>query len=190
MCSAQKGILMNIYDFKVSGRNGETVDLSQYRGQVLLVMNSATACGFTPQYDEIRDIFEKFQDKGFLVLDFPSNQFGNQAPGTNEEIAEFCSVKYGIQFPIMGKIDVNGEHADPLFTYLKKSKGFAGFDLEHPKYDKMNSMLAGIDPDYMNNSDIKWNFTKFLIDKNGEVVERFEPTADLKKIEQRIVELL
>ena len=115
---------MSIYDFKVSGRNNETIDLSQYRGQVLLIMNSATACGFTPQYDEIREIYEKFKDRGFLVLDFPSNQFGNQAPGSNEEIAEFCTVKYGIQFPIMGKIDVNGDHAEPLFTYLKSEKGF------------------------------------------------------------------
>lgn len=181
---------MNVFDYSVLRRDGEMVDLQQYEGQVLLIINSATECGFTPQYNEIRDIYNKYVDKGFTVLDFPCNQFGNQAPGTNEEISNFCTLKFGIKFPIFSKIDVNGENADPLFTYLISQKKFDGLDPKHPLYEVLDGILSKNDPDYKNNPSIKWNFTKFLIDRNGEVVARFEPTVDLIEVEAEIEKLL
>lgn len=181
---------MNVFDLKVLGNSGEEINLNQYKGQVLLIINSATECGFTPQYNELRDIYDKYQQRGFNVLDFPCNQFGGQAPGTNEEIASFCTSKFGIKFPIFSKINVNGENSDPLFKYLRKQKKFEGFNPEHPLYEILDGVLKKVDPDYINNSDIKWNFTKFLIDQKGDVVARFEPTADMKVIETEIEKLL
>jgi len=181
---------MIVYDFKVLGNDNEEVDLKKYEGQVLLIINSATECGFTPQYDELRDIHEKYKEKGFTVLDFPCNQFGGQAPGSNEEIANFCTLKFGVKFPIFSKIDVNGEDADPLFKYLKSQKKFGGFDFKHPIASKLDTKLKALDPDYADDPSIKWNFTKFLIDRKGEVVARFEPTHDLKLVAEEIEKLL
>ena len=181
---------MNVFDYKVLGNNEEEIDLNQYKGQVLLIINSATECGFTPQYNELRDIYDKYQQRGFNVLDFPCNQFGGQAPGTNEEIARFCTSKFAIKFPIFSKIDVNGDNSDPLFKYLREQKKFEGFNPEHPLSEILDGVLTKVDPDYLNNSDIKWNFTKFLIDQNGDVVARFEPTADMKVIDTEIEKLL
>jgi glutathione peroxidase len=135
-------------------------------------------------------MYEKYGNDGFVVLDFPCNQFGHQAPGSNEEIMSFCDSTYGITFPIFSKIDVNGSDASPLFTYLKEQKGFNGFDAENPLTAMMESFLSRTAPDYANSSDIKWNFTKFLIDREGNVVERFEPTADMAEVEGRVRDLL
>lgn len=181
---------MNIYDFTVQNADGAPVSLKEYAGRVILIINSATKCGFTPQYDVLQDLYEKYGKDGFVVLDFPCNQFGNQAPGTNEEIQSFCDSRYGITFPIFSKIEVNGENESPLFAYLKSQKGFAGFSPEHPLTPMLQSVLERTDPDYESSSDIKWNFTKFLIDRKGEVVERFEPTADLLEVEEQILMLL
>ena len=157
---------MSIYDFTVKGRAGEDVSLSTYKGKVLLVVNTATGCGFTPQYEGLQKLYDKHKDKGFEILDFPCNQFANQAPGTIEEIQSFCTLNYGTTFPRFAKIDVNGKNASDLFKFLKKEKkGALG-------------------------SSIKWNFTKFLIDREGNVVKRFAPTDTPESIEQDIVALL
>lgn len=181
---------MGIYDFKVKKADGEEMSLSEYENKVILIINSATECGFTPQYDALQDLYEKYGKDDFIILDFPCNQFGNQAPGTNEEIASFCDTKFGITFPIFSKIDVNGENTSPLFEYLKSQKRFKGFDQEHKLTPVLEEMLGKENPDYKNQPDIKWNFTKFLVDRNGNVVERFEPTADMYDVEEKIKELL
>lgn len=181
---------MGIYDFHVENAAGKEVSLSDYSGKVILIINSATECGFTPQYDDLQDLFEKYGDDGFVILNFPCNQFGHQAPDSNEEIISFCDSRYGITFPIFSKIDVNGNHAIPLYAFLKSQKGFAGFDPEHPLTPMLESILGRTAPDYAQTSDIKWNFTKFLIDRKGNVIERFEPTADMAEVEQKILNLL
>ena len=157
---------MNFYDYTVKDAEGNDVKMKDYEGKVLLIVNTATGCGFTPQYDGLQDLYEKYQDKGFEILDFPCNQFGNQAPGTEEEIESFCQSRYGITFKLFKKIDVNGANEEPLFGYLKSQKGG----------------VMG--------KNIKWNFTKFLVDRNGNVVDRFAPTTEPKKIEDKIAGLL
>ena len=180
----------SVLDFTVKDRKGNDVALSEYRGKVLLIVNTATKCGFTPQYEELEALYKAYKDKGLEILDFPCNQFGNQAPGTDEEIAQFCSLNYGTEFPQFKKIEVNGENEDPLFTFLKKEKGFEGFNLEHPIGKILDEMMTKADSDYASKPDIKWNFTKFLVDGEGKVVARYEPTHDIKLIEQDIVKLL
>ena len=179
---------MNVYDFTVKDRNGNDVSLMDYKGKVLLIVNTATGCGFTPQYDELQDLYENFSAKGFEILDFPCNQFGNQAPGNDEEIHTFCTGRFGITFPQFAKIDVNGENAIPLFKWLTENTNFNGFGKS-----SMSLILSGVvkkqDKDYKNNGNVKWNFTKFLIDRNGEIVARFEPT-DMKKLKKSIEEIL
>ena len=179
---------MNIYDFKVKAQDGSVVSLADYKGKVLLVVNSATGCGFTPQYTELQEIYTEFKDQGLEILDFPCNQFGEQAPGEDAEIHTFCTGRFGITFPQFSKIDVNGENADPLFMYLTENTKFEGFGMS-----PMGVMLSGIvkkmDKDYKKNGKIKWNFTKFLIDRNGEIVGRFEPT-DMKNLKEKIRECL
>ena len=181
---------MSVYDYSVKAQDGSEVSLADYQGRVLLIVNTATECGFTPQYDSLQDLFEKYSDEGFVILDFPCNQFGHQAPGSDEEIVSFCDSTYGITFPIFSKIEVNGSNESPLYTYLKSQKGFAGFDPEHPLTPMLESFLERSDADYAKSSDIKWNFTKFLIDRQGNVIERFEPTTDLSIVEEQIVKLL
>lgn len=181
---------MSIYDYKVKEQDGTEISMDRYKGQVLLTVNMATGCGFTPQYTELQEIYEEFRNKGLEILDFPCNQFGNQAPGSTEEIVSFCDARFGITFTQFEKIEVNGKNAHPLYQYLKEQKGFEGFDEDHPLTPMLKSALERIDADYKNNSDIKWNFTKFLIDRNGTVVKRFEPTADIADVEQKITELL
>ena len=157
---------MSIYDYEVKDGAGQSVSMSKYVGKVLLIVNTATGCGFTPQYEGLQELYDKYKDQGFEVLDFPCNQFGNQAPGTQEEITDFCQLTYSVSFPVFQKIDVNGDQAEPLFTFLKsQQKGVLG-------------------------NKIKWNFTKFLIDKSGHVVERFGPAIEPKKIDEKIVDLL
>lgn len=181
---------MKVYDFNVTDMVGCEVSLKEYENKVLLIVNTATECGFTPQYDDLQDLYEKYQAEGLEILDFPCNQFGNQAPGSNEEIVSFCDSRYGITFPQFAKVDVNGENAIPLYEYLKSEKGFEGFAAGHPLASIIESMLARLKPNYMNTSDIKCNFTKFLIDREGNVVARFEPTADMKKVEEAVKNLL
>ena len=157
---------MNIYDFKVRNAKGVEVPMTEYQGKVLLIVNTATGCGFTPKYEGLQNLYDKYKDKGLEILDFPCNQFGHQAPGTEEEIQEFCTLKYKTTFPLFAKIDVNGKNAAPLFTYLKNQKGgFLG-------------------------DDIKWNFTKFLVSRDGKVVERYAPVTKPEKIENDILKLL
>jgi len=179
----------SIYDISAKNAEGKTISLSEYKGKVLLIVNSATHCGFTPQYKELEAIYEKFHDKGFEILDFPCNQFGEQAPGDISEIQEFCT-KFNISFQQFDKIEVNGENEHPLFAYLKSQKTFEGFGNDNKTMSNfMNNMLKKQHPDYMETSDIKWNFTKFLVDKEGNVIQRFEPTNDMKKVEKAIEEL-
>lgn len=157
---------MSIYEFKVKDAEGNMVDMEEYKGKVFLIVNTATGCGFTPQYEGLQDLYEKYQAKGFEILDFPCNQFGNQAPGSEEEIVDFCQSRYGVTFKQFAKVEVNGENEEPLFTYLKEQKGG----------------LMG--------KNIKWNFTKFLVDTNGNVVERFAPTTTPDKIEEAVSKLI
>jgi glutathione peroxidase len=179
---------MSVYDFEVKDGEGNTVSLSQYEGKVLLIVNSATKCGFTPQYTELNEIYAQYNDKGFEILDFPCNQFGKQAPGTTEEITNVCRSKWLVPYTIFDKIDVNGENADPLFEYLKSEQPFTG--LTGNGAGKLKAVVKMMDWNYKNNNDIKWNFTKFLVDREGNVVRRFEPTEDLGDVRQAIEEIL
>ena len=181
--------MANVYDFTVKDRKGNEVKLSEYAGKVLLIVNTATGCGFTPHYDPLEAMYKEFRDQGFEILDFPCNQFANQAPGSEDEIHEFCTLKFGTEFPQFAKIDVNGEGADPLFAYLASEKPFVGFgkglkNMALKKFADMNNKKYG-DKTY-----IGWNFTKFLIDRQGNVVARFEPTEDMKDVRAAVEEEL
>lgn len=180
---------MTIYDFNVTDGDGREFSLGEYKGKVLLIINTATGCGFTPQYEEIEAMHEELHDMGLEVLDFPCNQFAGQAPGTDAEIREFCQLHYNTQFPQMKKIEVNGAGTHPLYQFLKSQKGFSGFG-EGEKAAHMNELLAKLDPDFRNNAEIKWNFTKFVVDRNGEVIARIEPTTDLAEVKSLIKTLL
>ena len=166
---------MSIFDFTVQTQDGKTVPLSEYKGKVLLIVNTATGCGFTPQYDELQDLYELHQKDGLEILDFPCNQFAEQAPGSDEEIHSFCTGRYGITFPQFSKVEVLGENASPLFQYLSDNTSFAGFG-KSPMALMLKGVVKKMDKDYKNNGNVKWNFTKFLIDREGKIVSRFEPT--------------
>ena len=180
----------SIYDFTVKDQQGNDVSLADYRGRVLLVVNTATECGFTPTYAQLEALYTTLHERGLDILDFPCDQFGHQAPGTNEEIARFCTSRFGVTFPQFAKIEVNGEGADPLFAYLQQQKGFEGFDEGHELTPVLEDLLAKDDPDYAGKPDIKWNFTKFLIDREGNIVRRFEPTASIPDVVAPAVEEL
>ena len=182
----------NIYQFSVLDGAGDTVDLSVYQGKVLLVVNTASQCGFTPQYEELQKLYDLYRDKGFEILDFPCNQFGQQAPGTNEEIHEFCTGTYNITFPQMAKIDVNGadEQQSPLYAWLIAKAPFAGFDTTNPIGARLDRMFRSQDSLFDRTPDIKWNFTKFLIDRDGNVVRRFEPYEGYVPVEAALKQLL
>ena len=175
---------MSIYDLSVKKRNGEDFNLSELKGKVLLIVNTATGCGFTPQYEGLEKIYEKYHEKGLEVLDFPCNQFGHQAPGENEEIHEFCTAKYKTQFDQFAKIDVNGDNEDKLFTLLKSE---IKDDVISGLKNKMIMKTVGAGK---KDGEIKWNFTKFLVDRNGKVVKRYSPTYVPSDIEKDILELL
>ena len=180
---------MSIYEISVKNAKGEDVSLANYKGKVMIVVNTATGCGFTPQYKPLEEMYEKYHDKGLEIIDVPCNQFAGQAPGTDEEIHEFCTLKYNTQFEQMKKSDVNGENEIELFKFLKSQKGFEGFG-KGPKAVMMSAMCKAKDKDYKNNPDIKWNFTKFVVDREGKVVARFEPTSDMKELEKLVAELI
>ena len=182
--------MKTIYDFTVKDKKKNDVSLSQYKGQVLLVVNTASRCGFTPQYEALEAMYEHLHERGFEILDFPCNQFGQQAPGTDEEITQFCQLTYGTKFPQFTKADVNGADEMPLYTWLKAQKGFEGFDEGNQLTPLLNDMLIKADPDFAQKPDIKWNFTKFLIDREGNVVARFEPTHDMADVEAQVEKLL
>ncbi len=178
-----------VYDFTSISNTGEEVDFSAYKGKVLLLVNTASKCGFTPQYEGLEALYRKYKDKGLVIVGFPCDQFGHQEPGSNEEIAEFCRVNYGVTFPLMDKVDVNGENAAPIFKWLYSEQPFAGFG-DSERGQMMDRMLSNQDPDYASNPDIKWNFTKFLVDRKGRVVARFEPTVTPEQMDQSIAECL
>ena len=180
---------MSFYDYSVTTPKGEEISMKDYAGKVVMVVNTATGCGFTPHYKDIEDMYEKYHDQGFEVIAVPCNQFKGQAPGTDEEIHEFCQLHYNTKFPQMKKSDVNGENAIPLFKYLKSQKGFEGFD-KNPAGLLMSGLLKTIDKDYKKNPEIKWNFTKFIVDREGNVVARFEPTTDMKKVDEFVASLI
>ncbi len=175
---------MGIYDFSVKARDGSEVPLSDYKGKVLLIVNTATGCGFTPQYEDLQKIYDEFRDRGLEILDFPCNQFKEQAPGSDEEIHQFCKGRFGITFPQFSKIDVLGENASPLFRYLSENTEFEGFS--GTKALLLGPIVKSMDKDYKNNGNVKWNFTKFLIGRDGAILERFEPTADMKKVRDAV----
>lgn len=176
-----------IYDYTIKKSGGEDLNLADYKGKVIMIVNTATGWGFTPQYAQLEQIYQNYHEKGFEILDFPCNQFGGQAPGTDEEIRDFCKNRFHTTFEPMKKIDVNGENALPLWTYLKEQKGFEGFP---EGSSRMEKMLASMDPDWDKKPDIKWNFTKFIVDRNGNVVARFEPMINMEKVEEYIKSLL
>ena len=176
----------SIYDFKVKDDAGREVSLSDYKGKVLLIVNTATRCGFTPQYKELEALYEKYHSEGLEILDFPCNQFGQQAPGTIEEIHQFCTANFDIQFPQFDKIEVNGANEHPLYTWLKAQKSFGGFDVNDQRGKMMDGMLRRQDADYDKKSDIKWNFTKFLVSRDGRVLKRYEPTDKMTDVEADI----
>ena len=181
--------MKTVYDFTVKDMQGSDVALSAYAGKVLLIVNTATGCGFTPHYEPLEAMYKDLKEQGLEILDFPCNQFANQAPGSDDEIHDFCTLKFGTEFPQFAKIDVNGETADPLFAWLAEEKPFESFGkglkfAALKKFADMNNKTFG-DKAY-----IKWNFTKFLIDREGNVLARFEPTVDMKAVRQAVAAAL
>lgn len=176
----------NLYDFEVMAQKNQPLPLSQYKGKVVLIVNTASKCGFTFQYQDLQRLYDKYNSKGFEILDFPCDQFGGQSPESDEQTTEFCQLNYGTTFAQLQQIEVNGENESPLYTWLKSEKGFFGFDRNNPVSQKLDDRLKKVDPNYAKSSDIKWNFTKFLIDREGNVVARFEPTADITRIDNMI----
>lgn len=180
--------MSKIYDFEIKTRKGEDKPMSDFKGKVLLIVNTATGCGFTPQYEGLEKLYEKYHEEGLEVLDFPCNQFGHQAPGDGKEIHEFCTGKYRTQFDQFKKIDVNGNNADPLFIYIKEQ--IKDEDVSGIRNKATMKMIAKMSSTCKEDGDIKWNFTKFLVDRDGKVVKRFAPTTNPEDIEENIKELL
>ncbi|MBO4472012.1 MAG: glutathione peroxidase [Clostridia bacterium] len=176
---------MTVYDFTVKDRQGREVSLSDYQGKVLLIVNTATGCGFTPHYEPLEAMYRDLKDKGLEILDFPCNQFANQAPGSEDEIHQFCTLKFGTEFPQFAKIDVNGDNADPLFAWLAAEKPFEGFG-KGLKMAALNKFADMNNRKYGEKAYIRWNFTKFLVDREGKVIARFEPTRDMKEVRDAV----
>lgn len=178
---------MRIYDFDYRDTDDEVVSLSEYKGKVMIIANTASKCGFTPQYEGLQALYEKYNEKGLEVIGFPCNQFLEQEPGTSEEIQSFCKLNYGVTFPLSQKVDVRDDSADPLFKYLTAEKPFEGFDTETEGGAKMQGFLGEKLPHLLEGNDIKWNFTKFLVDREGNVIKRYEspiaPEEMIKDIE-------
>ncbi|MBU3092118.1 glutathione peroxidase [Clostridium sp. CM028] len=181
---------MSIYDFKAITIDGEEISLEQYRGKVLVIVNTASKCGFTPQYEGLEKIYEQYKDKDFEILGYPSNQFAGQEPGESNEIKNFCTINYGVSFQLFEKGDVRGENALPLFKYLTEEATFRGFDLNKPNEKKLNDILYKRFPEFLEGDSVKWNFTKFLIGRDGNVVGRYEPTIEPAAMSTDIEKLL
>lgn len=180
---------MSYFDYSVTNRDGSTTSLRDYEGKVLLIVNTATGCGFTPQYEDLERIYAKFRDQGFEILDFPCNQFANQAPGTDDEIHDFCTLKFGTEFPQFRKIDVNGNDADPLFADLATEMPFEGFG-KGIKAAALKKFADANNKKYGEKAYIMWNFTKFLVGRDGRLLARFEPTTDMDEVEKAIAAAL
>lgn len=180
---------MSVYEFKVQSQDGSEVLLSDYKGKVLLIVNTATGCGFTSQYSDLQELYEERCNDGLEILDFPCNQFGKQTLGNDGDIHSFCTGRYVITFPQFAKIDVNGKNAIPLYKWLVANSAFSGFD-KNPTGIIMSRILKKIDKDYKNNSSVKWNFTKFLINRDGEIAARFEPTTSMKTVKEKVEAVL
>jgi glutathione peroxidase len=177
--------MKTVYDFSLKDKNGNEVSLEQYKGKVLLIVNTATGCGFTPQYEDLEAMYHKLQDKGLEILDIPCNQFGHQAPGSDAEIKQFCTVKFGADFPQFKKSDVNGANELPLYTWLKSQKSCeGGYDAKLAAV--MEKLYNEANPEPRKKDDIQWNFTKFLISRDGQVLARFEPVVDMKEVEKQV----
>ena len=179
---------MSIYDYSVKNRNGENIPISNYKGKVLIIVNTATGCGFTPQYEGLEKLYKEYHDKGLEILDFPCNQFGNQAPGSDDEIHQFCQFKYNTSFDQFSKIDVNGDNESSLYTCIKN-------EVKEDIIEGMKNKLAmkaidKISTTCKKDGDIKWNFTKFLVDREGNIVARYSPTFKPEDMEEKIKELL
>ena len=179
---------MSIYDYKVKNRNGEDISISEYKGKILLIVNTATGCGFTPQYEGLEKLYKEYHEQGLEILDFPCNQFGNQAPGNDEEIHQFCQFKYNTSFDQFSKIDVNGENESPLYTYIKNE--IKEDTIEGVKNKMAMKAVEKISTTCKDKGDIIWNFTKFLVDRNGNVVARYSPTYKPEDMEEKIKELM
>ena len=177
--------MRTVYDFTVKDRTGNDVSLAEYKGKVLLIVNTATGCGFTPHYEPLEAMYAELKEKGFEILDFPCNQFANQAPGSDDEIHDFCTLKFGTEFPQFKKIDVNGETADPLYAFLAAEKPFEGFG-KGLKFAALKTFADMNNKKYGDKAYIKWNFTKFLVDREGKVIARFEPTVDMKEVKEAV----
>ncbi len=188
-CAQNPKNMTTIYDFKALNNKGEEVDMAQYRGNVLLIVNTASKCGFTPQYDGLEELYKKYKDQGLVILGFPCDQFKHQEPGTDEEIAEFCRLNHGVTFPLMKKVDVFGKDAHPIFTYLTQQ-----VPTEEVKGLKNKATMSLVDSlskaEGRGEGDIRWNFTKFLISRDGGVIKRFPPVATPKDMEAEIEDML
>ena len=187
-CAQNSKDMTRIYDFKTTGNKGAEVDFAQFEGKVLLVVNTASKCGFTPQYDGLEALYQKYKDQGLVIVGFPCDQFAGQEPGSNEEIEEFCRLNHGVTFPLMAKTDVNGENAEPIFEYLKEqapTEEYKGL-----KAKATRTMLKGISKTAKKDSDILWNFTKFLINRDGTVIKRYAPVITPEEIEKDLKEML
>lgn len=181
---------MSVFEFKGTLMSGREVSLEDYKGKVILIVNTASQCGFTFQYADLQRLYDRYKEKGFIILGFPCNQFADQEPGTNDEVNTFCMINYGVSFPMFQKVEVRGDHAHPLFTYLASSKPFEGFNPSHSVSKLLMAVLSEKHPEYLVGDSIKWNFTKFLVNTEGEVVKRFEATTDPLDMEQDIEMLL
>ena len=180
---------MAIYEHSVKAMDGSMVSLKDYEGKVLLIVNTATGCGFTPQYTDLQALYEADHNKGLEILDFPCDQFAHQTPGTDEEVHNFCTGRFGITFPQFSKLEVNGENAEPLFAELATALPFEGFG-KGLKAMAMNKVAKAVDKEPGDKAYIKWNFTKFLVDREGNIVARFEPTADMAEVKAKVEEVL
>lgn len=181
---------MSIYDFKANTIEGKNESLEKFKGKVLIVVNTASKCGFTPQYADLEKIYNQYKDKGLEILGFPCNQFADQEPGNNSEVKTFCEINYGVTFPLYEKTNVRGALANPIFKYLSEEVPFKGFDLNHPSGVLLSGFLKEKFPEYLIGNGVKWNFTKFLIDREGNVVGRFEPTTEPLDMISEIEKLL
>ncbi|MBP5559471.1 MAG: glutathione peroxidase [Bacteroidales bacterium] len=180
--------MAKIYDFKTTGNKGAEFDFAQFEGKVLLIVNTASKCGFTPQYDGLEALYQKYKDQGLVIVGFPCDQFAGQEPGSNEQIEEFCRINHGVTFPLMAKTDVNGENAEPIFEYLKEqapTEEYKGL-----KAKATRTMLKGISKTYKKDSDILWNFTKFLVSRDGTVIKRYAPIITPEEIEKDLKEMI
>lgn len=182
--------VLTIYDYNVSKVSGERLPLYHFEGKPVLIVNTASKCKFTPQFDDLQKLYEEYHEGGLEILGFPCNQFAEQEPGTNKEAQSFCQINFGVKFPMLAKLDVNGEEAHPLFDYLKKNAPFQGFDEDNFNVKLLKVMVSEKAPEWLHGDAIKWNFTKFLIDPEGKVIRRFEPTDSIDEIRASIEAVL